>query len=276
MKSLLLKVLGILSLVVSFICLGLLIYEIFQKGWSGITLSFFQNFPSRFPERSGIYSALVGTLWVMGLTAFFALPIGVFTGIYLEEFSRNSWWLRLIKINIFNLAGVPSIVYGILGLALFVRALSLGRSIVSAALTLSLVILPMIIVTTCEALQAVPRSLRQAAYGVGGSRAQVVFYHVLPESLPGILTGILLSLARALGESAPLVMVGALSFVAFLPGSMWDGFTVLSVQIFSWIGRPQVAFQEKAASAIIVLLAIIFMMNFTALFLRAHLHKREK
>jgi phosphate transport system permease protein len=224
--------------------------------------------PSRIPARAGIKAALVGSLWMLALTALIAFPLSVGAAIYLEEYARRNWISRIIQTNIANLAGVPSIVYGILGLALFVRALSLGRSLLSGALTLSLLILPVIILASQEAIRAVPDSIRQAAYGLGATRWQAVRLQVLPMALPGILTGTILALSRAVGETAPLVMIGALSFVAFTPKGPLDQFTVLPLQIFNWVSRPQEEFRQLAAGAIIVLLVMLLLMNAGAILLR--------
>lgn len=275
-KAGLVKWAGIFSIALCLVCLSILIVDVLEHGFSGLTYDFFTSYASRFPNRAGIKAALFGTFWVMALTLVMAVPIGIATSVYLEEFAPSNLVTRLIKMNIANLAGVPSIVYGILGLGLFVRAMSLGRSVLAAALTMSLVILPTIIITTSEALKSVPQSVRWGAYGVGATKRQAVWYHVLPEALPGILTGVILSLSRAIGESAPLIMIGALSFVAFVPSSLSDSFTVLSIQIFDWAGRPQAGFQKIAASGIIVLLAITLSMNAFSIYLRAKISKAKK
>jgi phosphate transport system permease protein len=212
----------------------------------------------------------------MGLTAAFAVPIGIGAALYLEEYASRNWLNRIIQTNIANLAGVPSIVYGILGLALFVRTMSLGRSVLAGSLTMALLVLPIVIIASQEALRAVPSSLREAAYGVGASRWQVVFHQVLPAAMPGILTGIILALSRAIGEAAPLIMIGALAFVPFVPHSPMDGFTVLPIQIFNWASRPQAAFGKDAAAAIIVLLAVLLSMNAIAIILRNRFQSRSR
>jgi phosphate transport system permease protein len=269
------RFLGISAVILSLGCLGLLLFDVFKQGSNSLTFQFLNSFPSRFPAQAGIKSSIFGTLWVMILTGLFSIPVGIMTGIYLEEYATPSWMTRWIRINIANLSGVPSVVYGMLGLALFVRAMDFGRSIVSGALTMSLLTLPTIIIATGEALRAVPNSIRLGAYGVGASRRQVVWYHVLPEALPGILTGIILSLSRAIGESAPLIMIGALSFVAFVPEGPWDSFTVLAIQIFNWASRPQPDFHAIAASAIIVLLIVTLSMNSLAIFLRIKMSRKR-
>lgn len=270
------KALGLIAVAVSLTCLGLLLADVFKTGWASLTLDFIQNFPSRFPAQAGIYSALIGTVWVIGLTALISVPVGVMSAVYLEEFAPTNRFTRIIRLNITNLSGVPSVVYGMLGLAFFVRALQLGRSVVAGALTMSLLILPTIIVATSEALKAVPNSIRFGAYGVGATRRQVVWHHVLPEAFPGIITAVILAISRALGESAPLILIGALSFVAFTPQTPMDSFTVLSIQIFNWASRPQLAFHEIAASGIIVLLAIILTMNAVAIILRTRMSRKKK
>lgn len=265
--------LGILAMFLCLLFLSVLLIDVFESGSGSLSWSFLTNFPSRFPERAGIVSALLGTLWIMALTAIVAIPLGVLSGIYLEEYASRGWWNQLVRTNIQNLAGVPAIVYGMLGLAVFVRALELGRSIWAGALTSALMILPIIIIATSEALRAVPQSLRWGAYAVGASKAEAVIWHVLPQALPGILTGIILALSRAIGEAAPLILVGALSFVAFLPTSPSDSFTVLAIQIFNWAGRPQEEFRSLAAGGIIVLLAFTLGMNAFAIYLRARAAK---
>lgn len=275
LKAKLVKYSGVLAIALSLGALALLLFNIFQEGWASLNLDFLNRFPSRFASQAGVKSALWGTFWVMGLTALISIPLGVMSGLYLEEFAKEGWLKRLIQINIANLSGIPSIIYGILGLAVFVRFLALDRSILSGALTMSLLILPIIIIATTEAIRAVPLSIRLAAYGVGASPRQVVIYHVLPQAFPGILTGIILALSRALGESAPLIMIGALSFVAFVPGGPMDAFTVLTIQIFNWAGRPQEEFHQIAASAIIVLLAFTLTMNAVAIFLRSRFSRKK-
>ena len=232
--------------------------------------------PSRFPDQAGIKIALLGTIWLMAFTALFSFPIGVGAAIYLEEYAPRHWLTGVIQINITNLAGVPSIVYGILGLAVFVRALALDRSIFSAALTMSLLIMPIIIITSQESLRAVPLSLRQASYAMGATRWQTIWHVVLPQAIPGILTGTILALSRGIGETAPLLIVGALGFIAFSPGSPLDPFTALPVQIFNWTTRPQGEWQNTAAASIIVLLVALLAMNSVAIYLRNRFQKRSE
>jgi phosphate transport system permease protein len=251
-----------------------LLFDVFQDGLPWLDARFITSFASRFPERAGVRAALMGTIWILGLTALFSFPLAVGAAIYLEEYAPRNWITRAIQTNIANLAGVPSIVYGILGLALFVRTLGFERSLLSGALTLTLLILPVIILASQEAIRAVPDSIRQAAYGLGASRWQVVRLQVLPMALPGILTGTILALSRAVGETAPLIMVGAVGFLAFTPGSVFDPFTVLPLQIYAWVSRPQEAFRGLAAAAIIVLLAVLLSMNAVAILLRNHYESR--
>jgi len=239
-----------------------------------LSLRFLTSFPSRLPQEAGIKSALVGTIWVIGLTVLFAFPLGLGAAIYLEEYAPQNWLTRLLQLNLANLAGVPSIVYGILGLALFVRALAFERSILSGALTLALLILPIIIITSQEAIRNVPPFIREASYALGATRWQTVFKTVLPSALPGILTGTILALSRAIGETAPLIMIGALAFVAFTPRGIYDSFTVLPIQIFNWTSRPQEEFRHLAAAAIIVLLIVLLALNALAIFLRFRYQKK--
>ncbi len=253
--------------------LMLLLYQISVNGFKWFDVQFLTSFPSRFPYKAGIKSALVGTLWLISLVAIISIPIGVATALYLEEFGKKGRLGRMVEINIANLAGVPSIVYGIIGLAVFVRGLGLERSLISGALTMSLLILPVIIIASREAIKVVPMTIRHAAFALGATRWQTAWSHVLPASFPGILTGVILALSRAIGETAPLIMIGALTYVAFLPEGPMDAFTALPIQIFNWVSRPQEEFHELAAGAIIVLLIVLLTMNATAIFIR---HRAEK
>lgn len=252
----------------------LLLGDVIRDGAGHLSVHFFENFASRFPERAGIKAPLFGTLWLLGLTALLSLPVSVGAAIYLEEYARRNWATRAIQANIAHLAGVPSIVYGILGLALFVQALRLGRSVLAAALTLSLLIMPVIILSAQEAIRRVPMGIREAAYALGATRWQVVRFHVLPQAMPGIISGGILALSRALGETAPLVMIGAVTFIAFTPEVPTDPFTALPVQIFNWASRPQEEFRGLAAAAIIVLLGLLLSMNAVAVILRNRLERR--
>ena len=253
---------------VGVLALAALLADIITDGWHRLTPGFLSGYPSRFADRAGILPALVGSGWVLALTALVAFPLGVGTAIWLEEYAPDNRFTRAVETNIANLAGVPSIVYGILGLALFVRAFALGRSVLAAALTLALLILPVIIIASQEAIKAVPDSIRLGAYALGATRWEAIRHSVLPLALPGILTGTILALSRAIGEAAPVILVGALGFLAFVPKGPLDGFTVIPFQIFSWVSRPQVEFQELAAAASIVLLVMLLLMNGTAIWLR--------
>jgi phosphate transport system permease protein len=250
------------------VLLVLLLAGIWRDGASRLSWQFLHEFPSRFAHKAGVKSALWGTLWVISLTTLIAVPVGVAAAIYLEEFARRSRLNAFIQTNISNLAGVPSIVYGLLGLSLFVRGLGLGRTVLAASLTMALLILPTIVIASQEALRAVPSSLRQASLGLGASGWQTIRHQVLPVAFPGILTGVILSVSRAIGETAPLLTIGALVFVAFVPQGVMDGFTVLPIQIFNWSSRPQEAFHANAAAAIVVLLGVLLALNSVALTLR--------
>ncbi len=258
----------------SILTLAVLLFDIAKDGAGWLSLDLLTHYPSRIPARAGVKSAILGTLWMMGLTALFSFPIGVGAAVYLEEYAPKNWFTRILQTNIANLAGVPSIVYGILGLAIFVRFAGLGRSVLAGALTLALLVLPVIIIASQEAIKAVPGSLREASYGIGATKWQTIRYHVFPVALPGILTGTILSLSRAIGETAPLIMIGALTFIAFPPTSPMDPFTVLPIQIFNWTAKPQREFHELAAAAIIVLLVLLLVMNAAAIFLRNRYQKR--
>ncbi|MFT7129589.1 MAG: phosphate transport system permease protein [Gammaproteobacteria bacterium] len=255
------------------VLLFVLLYQVCVQGYQWLDLQFLTSFPSRFPYKAGIKSALVGTLWLISMVAFISIPIGVATALYLEEFVKKGVFSRVIELNIANLAGVPSIVYGIIGLAIFVRGLGLDRSLLAGALTMSLLILPVIIIASREAIKTVPMSTRHAAFALGATRWQTAWSHVLPASFSGILTGVILALSRAIGETAPLIMIGGLTYVAFLPEGPMDAFTVLPIQIYNWVSRPQQEFHELAAGAIIVLLGVLLLMNATAIYIR---YKAEK
>lgn len=253
---------------VGVVALAVLLVDVVADGLGQLDLAFLTSFASRFPERAGVKAALAGSIWLLVLTAVLSFPMSVAAAVYLEEYAAKSWLTRAIQTNIANLAGVPSIVYGLLGLALFVRTLGLNRSILSGALTLSLLVMPVIIMASQEAIRAVPSTIREAAYGLGATRWQVVSHQVLPMAFPGILTGTILALSRAIGETAPLILVGAVGFVAFTPQGVMDQFTVLPLQIYNWISRPQDEFRELAAAGIIVLLLLLLTMNAAAIILR--------
>lgn len=267
---------------IGFIALAVLITGVLIEGLPFLTLDFLDRFPSRKPELAGFKAAFWGSLWVIGLTTAITVPVGVAGAVYLEEYSGESRFQKLIELLIANLAGVPSILYGMLGLIAFVRMfqdttdptyflgiqLPFGRSVLAGACTLSLLVLPVLTIATREALRAVPDSLRKAAYGLGSTRWQCTRHHVLPAALPGILTGVVLSISRALGETAPLIMMGALTYVAFTPAGVYDQFTTMPIQIFNWAGRPQADFHSVAAAGIIVLLAVLLGMNALVVLLR--------
>ncbi len=250
------------------VVLATLLVDVVRDGIAVLDRDFLTSFPSRFPERAGIKASIWGSVWILALTALISFPLSVGAAIYLEEYAPRNWVTKSIQTNIANLAGVPSIVYGILGLAVFVRFLGLQRSVISGALTLSILILPVMIMAAQEAIRAVPDSIRQGAYGLGATKWQVVRHQVLPMAIPGILTGTILSLSRAVGETAPLIMIGALTFIAFTPEGIMDPFTVLPIQIFNWVSRPQDEFRALAAGAIIVLLLLLLTMNAAAILLR--------
>jgi phosphate transport system permease protein len=233
------------------------------------------SYPSRRAEDAGIFAALVGSLYVILLTAAIAVPLGVAAAIHLEEYAARGRVSRLIEINIANLAGVPSIIYGLLGLGLFVRWLGMGRSVLAGSATLALLVLPVIILATREALRAVPPSLREGSYALGATKWQTIWHQVLPAAFPSILTGLILALSRAIGETAPLITIGALTYVPFAPNSIWSPFTVLPIQIFNWVSRPQAAFAENAAAGILVLLVLLLVLNATAIALRDRLQRRH-
>jgi phosphate transport system permease protein len=264
----------------TFLCLavlGLLLWNVVSFGWDSLTWSFLTNWPSIQASKSGIWVALVGSLYLIGLTALFSVPIGVGAAIYLEEYAPNSRWRTLVQINISNLAGVPSIVYGILGLGLFVRMMQLNRSVMSGALTLTLVVLPIVILSAQESLRAVPSTIRQASYALGATRWQTIWYQLLPASLPGILTGVILALSRALGEAAPLVAIGAAAYVSHIPQNpLTDDFSALPLQIFRWTDQPQKDFHQLAAAGIVVLLSVLILMNAVAVILRQRMSKKIK
>lgn len=248
--------------------LGLLIFEVFRQGAPWLDWQFLDSFPSRFPEKAGIKSAIWGSVWLGGMTLIFSVIFGVGAAIYLEELARKSRINKILEINIATLAGVPSIIYGMLGLAVFVRFFNLDRSVIAGALTLSLLVIPVIIIASREALKTVPQTIREGAFALGATRWQVVRDHVLPSAIPGILTGVILAMARAVGEAAPLIMIGALTYVAFVPENAFDAFTALPIQIFNWASRPQQEFHELAAAGIVVLLGFLILCNSIAIILR--------
>ncbi|HYH59295.1 MAG TPA: phosphate ABC transporter permease PstA [Thermoleophilaceae bacterium] len=256
--------------------LALLIYDVAADGAGELDWNFLTSFPSTFPDRAGIESPLMGTIWLMAVCAAFIMPVGVATAIYLEEYAdRGRWWNRFIEVNIQNLAAVPSIVYGILGLAFLVRGpLELGRVVLAGGLTLGLLVLPVVIIAAREAIRAVPPSIREGSMALGATQWQTIRRQVLPAAIPGIATGVILALSRAIGETAPLILVGAASFVAFNPDSLGSGYTALPLQIFEWISRPQPEFKLLAAAGILVLLMLLLSMNAVAIWLRNRYEQR--
>ncbi|MFI0428696.1 phosphate ABC transporter permease PstA [Mariniflexile sp. HMF6888] len=267
---------GIFCTLIGLVLLVIFIGNIVIDGFSRIDWDFITNLPSRKAENSGIYTALMGSIWILLLTTIIAFPLGVAAGIYLEEYANNNKLAGLLEINISNLAGVPSIIYGLLGLEVFVRIMNLGASVLAGSLTLSLLILPIVIVATREAIKAVPNSIKDASYALGASKWQTIWHQILPASGGGILTGVILALSRAVGETAPLIVVGALAYVPFAPKTPMDEFSVLPIQIFNWISRPQAGFIENAAAAIIILLGITFIMNAVAVYFRNKWQKKWK
>ncbi|MEX1183974.1 MAG: phosphate ABC transporter permease PstA [Gemmatimonadota bacterium] len=265
----------LLATAVGIVVLAALLVDIVRTGGSRLSWDFLTGFPSRFAERSGLKPALVGSAWTLVLTAAISFPLGVGTAIWLEDYAPANRLRTVIETNIANLAGVPSIVYGMLGLAVFVRYFGMGRSILAGSLTLALLILPVIIIASQEAIKAVPSSIRLGAYALGATRWEAIRHHVIPLALPGILTGTILALSRAIGEAAPLIVVGALAFVPFVPTSPADPFTVVPIQIFNWVSRPQLAFQEVAAAASIVLMVLLLSMNAGAILLRNRYSRRN-
>ncbi|OGO35596.1 MAG: phosphate ABC transporter, permease protein PstA [Chloroflexi bacterium RBG_16_57_8] len=253
-----------------------LIVDVLRDGAGWLDWQFLTSYPSRRPEEAGLLSALFGTLWVMAFTALLSFPVGIGTAIYLEEYAPDNRLRRLIQTNINNLAGVPSIVYGLLGLSLFVQALALGRSVLAGAMTLTLMSLPVIIIAAQEAIRSVPESHRLGAFALGATRWQVVRNIVLPSALPGVLTGTILAMSRAIGEAAPMIAISALVYLTFIPTNPMDRFTVLPIQIFNWVSRPQEDFQHLAAAGIIVLLIVLLGMNAAAIILRNRYQQRTE
>jgi len=253
--------------------IGYLLLDTLIQGASWLDADFFTNFASRMPDRSGIKAALYGTLWLLGVTALFSIPVGVISGIYLEELMKRDYLHKFISVNVSNLAGVPSVVYGIFGLAFFVRTLGFERSILSGALTLSLMSLPVIIISTREAIAAVPSSIKMGALAMGATKWQAARDHIFPTALPGILTGVILALSRAVGETAPLIILGAVSFIAFVPEGWNDGYTALPMQIYTWVSKPQEEFHQLAAATIVVLLGVLLVANSVAIIIRIRSRK---
>lgn len=287
------KVLGIFSAAFGILVVLVLFTDVFLDGVSRLNFDFFTSFPSRKPEAAGILSAWVGTIWIMAVTAFIALPLGIGSAIYLEEYAPKNRLTAFIEISIANLAGVPSVIFGLLGLGLFVRWFNLDRSVLAGGLTLAILVLPVIILSTREALRAIPFSIREASYAVGATKWQTVYFQVLPAALGNIMTGVILAMSRAVGETAPLITIGALTYIAFLPQApvslsggfpfihfslqgLFDPFTALPIQIFNWVSRPQKGFSVNASAGIIVLLGITMAMNSIAIILRYRQRKKTR
>ena len=264
----LIQSMAVIVLALALASLAALLIDVLVDGAGRLNWQFLTSLPSRRPADAGIYAALIGSIYVITLTTVLALPLGIGAAVYLEEYGSTAWFNRLIEINIANLAGVPSIIYGLLGLGLFVRTMGFGRSVLAGAATLALLVLPIVILATREALRTVPSSIREASYALGATKWQTIQHQVLPGALPGILTGLILALSRAIGETAPLITIGALTYVPFAPDSIWSAFTVLPIQIFDWLSRPQVAFAQNASAGIIVLLALLLVMNAVAIVVR--------
>lgn len=288
-RNSLFMIVGFISTLVGFFLLIALMIDLFMDGSDRLTYKFLTSFPSRFPEEAGILSAWVGSFLVLLVTVFAAIPIGIAAGIYLEEYARKNWLTDFIELNIVNLAGVPSIVYGLLAVGMFVQILKLGESILTGGLTLGLLILPMVIMATRESVRAIPTMIREASYATGATKWQTVRWHIIPYSMGGILTGIIIGLSRAIGETAPIITVGALTFIAFLPTPpvssvfpflsfkwLMDPFTVMPIQMFNWVSRPQQAFQVNAAAAGIILMVMTIIMNGLAIYIRYRFRKRIK
>ncbi len=280
---------GVLALMIGVLTFAALFGQMVVEGAARLSWDFFINFPSRKPDQAGILSAWVGSTLVMLVTAATAVPLGVATGIYLEEYAPKNWMTDLIEINVTNLAGIPSIVYGLLALGLFVYGFGLGQSILTAGLTLGLLILPVVILATREAIRAIPSAIREGAYALGATKWQTTSDHILPYSMAGILTGVIIGMARAIGETAPVITIGALTFIAFLPEAPFTGdppaglfdwvmspFTVMPIQMFNWTSRPEAAFHQNAAAAGLVLVVMTLSMNAFAIYIRYRLRKNIK
>ncbi len=282
-------IVGLLTMCVALVVLVSLIIDMAITGMPRISMDFFTHFPSRFPEKAGILSAWVGSFCVVLVTALLAIPLGVASGIYLEEYAAKNWLTKIIEINILNLAGIPSITFGLMALGVFVYRFGLGQSIITAGMTLGLLILPIIIVTTREAIRTIPSHIREASYSLGATKWQTTWNHILPYSSGGIMTGIVIALSRAIGETAPLITVGALTFIAFLPTApisdvmpfvnmkwLTDPYTVMPIQMFNWVSRPQEEFHVNAAAAGLVLLTMTLLLNATAIYIRYRFRKKYK
>lgn len=264
------------ALVVALAALAALVFDIVSDGASRLSFQFLTNIASRNAEQAGVYHALMGSIWVILLTAALALPIGVAAALFLEEYGSHSRMARFIELNISNLAAVPSIIYGLLGLGLFVRLMGMGQSVMAGAATLALLALPVVIMSTREALRTVPGSIREGSYALGATKWQTIWHQVLPMALPGVLTGLILALSRAIGETAPLITIGALTYIPFAPDGIWSKFTVLPIQVFNWVSRPQPEFKANAAAGILVLMVLLLSMNAIAIVVRDRHQRRGR
>jgi phosphate transport system permease protein len=264
------------TLVIALAALAVLLFDIVSDGGSRLSWQFLTNIASRNADEAGVYHALMGSIWVILLTGALALPIGVAAAVYLEEYGTRSRLARFIELNIANLAAVPSIIYGLLGLGLFVRFMGMGQSVMAGASTLALLALPVVILSTREALRTVPSSIREGSYALGATKWQTIWNQVLPMALPGILTGLILALSRAIGETAPLITIGALTYIPFAPDGIWSKFTVLPIQVFNWVSRPQPEFKVNAAAGILVLLVLLMTMNAVAVIVRDRFQRQGR
>ncbi len=274
--DLIFQLVSLSALVVALIALATLVFDIVSDGASRLSFQFLTNIASRNADQAGVYHALMGSIWVIVLTASLALPIGVAAAIYLEEYGTRSRSARFIELNISNLAAVPSIIYGLLGLGLFVRLMGMGQSVMAGAATLALLALPVVIMSTREALRTVPNSIREGSYALGATKWQTIWNQVLPMAMPGVLTGLILALSRAIGETAPLITIGALTYVPFAPDGIWSKFTVLPIQVFNWVSRPQPEFKANAAAGILVLMVLLLSMNAIAIVVRDRQQRRGR
>ena len=274
--DLIFQLVSLSALVIALAALATLVFDIVSDGAGRLSFQFLTNIASRKPEEAGVYHALMGSIWVIALTGALALPIGVAAAIFLEEYGSRSRMARFIELNISNLAAVPSIIYGLLGLGLFVRLMGMGQSVLAGAATLALLALPVVILSTREALRTVPNSIREGSYALGATKWQTIWNQVLPMALPGVLTGLILALSRAVGETAPLITIGALTYIPFAPDGIWSKFTVLPIQVFNWVSRPQPEFKANAAAGILVLMVLLLSMNAIAIVVRDRHQRRGR
>jgi phosphate transport system permease protein len=274
--DLIFQLVSLSALLIALAALAALVFDIVSDGAGRLSFQFLTNIASRKPEEAGVYHALMGSIWVIALTGALALPIGVGAAIYLEEYGSRSRVARFIELNISNLAAVPSIIYGLLGLGLFVRLLAMGQSVMAGAATLALLALPVVIMSTREALRTVPSTIREGSYALGATKWQTIWNQVLPMAMPGVLTGLILALSRAIGETAPLITIGALTYIPFAPDGIWSKFTVLPIQVFNWVSRPQPEFKANAAAGILVLMVLLLSMNAIAIVVRDRQQRRGR